>query len=217
MASEDSPQARPYVEREIQYYHYGLQDIKTAASRIPRVGQPTYQFMTELDRESVHRPLVLVSQPNYEDPEVWKPYETTPDDIQSVIPTLRQEIPSIPQCDKAGRVVSRNDRYPDETVGLVKAYRSRLAEILIAVRLDRELFACGEGVEEAQRTAHWFHRGESGQVRFLGNEMEPVDAGDYDRDGGAEFMFMVKGYNRGGYRLFFDGFSRYAEFLWSAH
>jgi len=39
-----------------------------------------------------------------------------------------------------------------------------------------------------------------------------VDAGDYDNGGKSEVLFAIDGYNMGGYRLFYDDFSRSAEF-----
>jgi len=44
-----------------------------------------------------------------------------------------------------------------------------------------------------------------------------VDAGDYDSDGKSELVFSIDGYNRGGYKLFYDDFSRFATFEFGYH
>ena len=54
-------------------------------------------------------------------------------------------------------------------------------------------------------------------MRFLGSRMWLVDAGDYDNDGKSELVFSIDDYNRGGYRLFYDDFSRSAKFEFGYH
>lgn len=44
-----------------------------------------------------------------------------------------------------------------------------------------------------------------------------VDAGDYDNDGESELLFAITDYNRGGYKLFYDKFTKSVEFKFNYH
>jgi len=55
------------------------------------------------------------------------------------------------------------------------------------------------------------------QVRFLGSGMWFVDAGNYGEDGKTEVVFSIGGYNRDGYKLFYDDFKQSAVFEFNYH
>ena len=57
----------------------------------------------------------------------------------------------------------------------------------------------------------------NGSISFVGENFSFLDAGDYDADGRSELLFLISGYNRGGYALLFDDFKRSAIFEFSYH
>ena len=63
----------------------------------------------------------------------------------------------------------------------------------------------------------WFVIDPKYSVRFLDVEGWLIDAGDYDRDGKSELVFQTGGYNRGGYKLYYSDFQKYAAFEFSYH
>lgn len=63
----------------------------------------------------------------------------------------------------------------------------------------------------------WFAVNPERQVSFLGAAMMLVDAGDYDNDGESELLFAITDYNRGGYKLFYDKFTKSVEFKFNYH
>ncbi len=63
----------------------------------------------------------------------------------------------------------------------------------------------------------WFMVDPQKTIRFLGDDMWLVDAGDYDNDGKSEVLFAIDGYNRGGYELFYDDFKKHVRFEFSYH
>ena len=65
--------------------------------------------------------------------------------------------------------------------------------------------------------AQWFVIDPGKEIKFLGKGMRLVDAGDYDNDGKSEVVFSIEGYDRGGYRIFYDDFKRNATFEFGYH
>jgi hypothetical protein len=63
----------------------------------------------------------------------------------------------------------------------------------------------------------WYVIHPGGEITFLDQEMWLVDAGDYDNDGKSEVVFAIDGYDRGGYKLFYDDFRKNATFEFSYH
>jgi hypothetical protein len=72
---------------------------------------------------------------------------------------------------------------------------------------------------------YWFHREVGGKLRLLpgqeGGEraglVMPLDFADVTGDGKDTAMFLMGGYNAGGYALFFDGFQHVVHFTWGYH
>jgi hypothetical protein len=44
-----------------------------------------------------------------------------------------------------------------------------------------------------------------------------VDAGDFNNDGKSEILFSISRYDRGGYELFYDQFTKHVAFEFSFH
>ena len=63
----------------------------------------------------------------------------------------------------------------------------------------------------------WFTINPEHSVQYLGQDIWLLDAGDYDNDGRSEVVFVIEGYNRGGYELFYDDFRKHAIFEYSYH
>ena len=54
-------------------------------------------------------------------------------------------------------------------------------------------------------------------LRFLGDELNYLDHGDFDNDGKDEFLFWYSIFNHDKYVLFYDDFKKSIDFEWSYH
>ena len=99
---------------------------------------------------------------------------------------------------------------------MTKTYLSKAEWSLIELNLAG--YVCDGMLDDDSAFAgQWYVVNPAGEPRFLGANMWLVDAGDYDNSGSSEVLFLIDGYNMGGYRLFYGNFTRSAEFLFSYH
>lgn len=64
----------------------------------------------------------------------------------------------------------------------------------------------------------WFFVADNGTVRRIGSFMSLLDAGDYDKDGKSEVVFLLsQGENTDGFVLFDASFEKQTSLLWHYH
>ena len=177
--------------------------------QIPKIGRPSNEFTVWSSIGPAYRPLILVSKPNYEDPEKWKGFTPTREQVLSLVPHFREQVRVAHACEKTNPKIHppKAFNYPTEWVTFIKAYRSVHGNSIFGFRLDPANNHCADP-KDSNWSPHWFYL-HKGQPKFIGNEMRPLDAGDYDRDGRSEFIFQVSRYNTYGYVLFYDDFSQF--------
>lgn len=162
------------------------------------------------------RPLVLVSKPNFSDPDKWKPFTPDTSYTKRLHAALKLVVGrfNAARCSKGATHAEPWDYKPDDLI-IYSGYRSNSGKELVSIGIDRKKIGC-EYVAEAYWSNHWFLI-EGENLEFLGTQMELVDAGDYDKDGHSEILFWHNGYNRNGYLLVFDGMRQKIEYIWSYH
>ena len=163
------------------------------------------------------RPLVIVSEPNFNDPEKWKPFEPTSKHKETLYPFLKVTVgrSNSIRCEYEPDYHSvPYDFKPQEAV-LYKSYRSSTNKELVSIGLDLTKINC-DGPPSPEWLASWFLLN-GNDIDFVGREMELIDAGDYDGDGKSEFLFWYSGYNKDGYILIYNDFREKAEYLWGYH
>jgi hypothetical protein len=138
------------------------------------------------------RPLVLVSRPNYADPDVWKPFRPTDAAIIKQVRTA--------YLHQYGPTAGCGSRCSAESILVEEGYRSSHGEMLIVVRpasehrdepgLERLVCDCESAGWDPEQ--HWFFV-QRGAVRFVGIGLALIDAGDYDGDGVSEMLFWEPG------------------------
>jgi hypothetical protein len=104
--------------------------------------------------------------------------------------------------------------YIDANVKVDKVYASNRHWLIAEMELSGS--EC-DGPPDEAFTSQWFVITSEQNVRFLGSNMWLVDAGDYDNDGKSELVFSIDDDNRGGYKLFYDDFSKHAIFEFGYH
>jgi hypothetical protein len=155
------------------------------------------------------RPLVVVSHPNYADPDHWKPFQPAPQLIAQGHASFHKAVNLWLDC--SGKPTSL---YPDNLIQFVKAYRSSRGDALLAFRADPAQNHCYFNYDEWDSV--WFYV-RNGDFRLLGTGLTLIDAGDYDGDGTSELVFQKSGYNRDGYVLAHLPEASSLEFVWSYH
>jgi len=193
------------------YSTVGQQEIVGGAAP-PTIGKRSDEYRG-WGSEPVYRPLVAVSVPYVRDPDGWKPARVGADSARIVRSAFRNRYPKAVNCAN-DQSPAKPWPYTDADITLNKAYESSRRWMLVAVRLRAS--KC-DGPPDEPYWQHWFVVTPERQARFLDSDMWFVDAGDYDNDGRSELIFSVEGYNRGGYRLFYDDFKGKAAFEFGYH
>jgi len=176
--------------RWLAYRDIGIQVI-TSAGKVPRLG---------------NRPLVLASQGDVRDPEQWRRAKLDDPDLRRGRAHFRTQV----------KTEDASLGFEDRDVQPVKAYRSKAGKVLFALAIRGRKSPADE-VPSAAWSLHWFVADNADSIRFLGSELDLIDAGDYDRDGRSEVIFVKASYNANGYILFFDNFRQSAQFVGSDH
>ena len=145
-----------------------------------------------------YRPLVLVSQKNFKDPEKWKPFTPKRTVIGTLFPLLQKQVTTTP--------------YTKADIKLLKSYASSTKKKLIQVTFDIEGQKCN-GTKEAICEHYWFYVSDE-TTKYIGMNLELIDAGDYDNDGTSEVLFWHSSYNEDGYKLFYNNFKKSVKLYW---
>ncbi len=195
------------------FYSSVGQQVITSKNPPPTVGQPSREFGGWLD-QAVYRPLIAVSQPNYRDPDGWKPAKLSEAATPAVRRQFRKRFPKVTNCLNGRPDEEKPWTYEDSNITVQKVYASKRNWMVASVLLDT--YRC-DGPPDEAFAVQWFVITPQQEVRWLGSSMWLVDAGDYDGDGKSELVFAIDAYNRGGYRLFYDDFRSRAEFEFGYH
>ena len=192
--------------------------ITTPTAKIPSVGQPSQQFSGIMGNGETkfRRPLVVVSRPNYGDPDGWKRTKL-PDRIAAMIrEAFRRQYPHVDRC-KEEEIMERDWKFPDSALSFPFAYASNKDSFLAEVDIDSG--DCGWIDQPDQpESGPWFFVSADGKVKWVGSFLSLLDAGDYDSDGRSEFVFFLsQGENTDGFVLFDAKFENQISLLWHYH
>jgi hypothetical protein len=192
------------------------------------IGKPSEDF-SGWQRTLFNRPLVLVSKGNFKDPDEWKPFQPTEDQIRVFISTFRIEYPKVLNCNENEEPLHDPWPYKDSDINISKVYRSNKADLLVEMFLKGGKCGINDGPFQQQlflfrsdkSTTHITLESRKRQLRKTGKDdlwsLILVDAGDYDGDGKSEVVFFLSGYNEDGYAMFYDSFQKSVMWTWSYH
>jgi len=196
------------------YALVGMEEI-TTPEPVPTVGKRAREYGGFTD-DPVYRPLAAVSQPNFKDPESWRPSRLSQEQLNAVRKEIRDKLPRASNCRDPHENKLKSKQPIVKEIKVVSTYSSKEGWSLVQLGL-RGYYCDGIADDSGLFIGQWYLIEPSGKMRFLGSGMSLVDAGDYDGDGKSEVLFAVDGYDLCGYRLFYRDFSRSAEFLFSYH
>jgi hypothetical protein len=198
---------------EFRFYgDVGLLDI-SSSGRIPTVGRRSAEY-SGFQGSRVYRPLIALSQAFFKDPDSWKPTRLSAAAFAVRRGQFRKQFSKVSNCKDPSENIERPWQYSDGRIKLPKAYASKRQWFLAQMFLDG--YRC-DGLLHAPFVDQWYVINPEGTIAFLGQEMQLVDAGDYDNDGRSEVLFSIDGYNTGGYILFYRDFMKRSVFEFSYH
>jgi hypothetical protein len=190
-------------------YLRAVHAVLTRPEKVPSVGEPQGRFNGAFET-IVRRPLVLVSKPNYRDPDNWKPSNVLRDFIKPVQSELARVYSHIRECGSDGEPLTRDWKLPEAALEITKGYESAKHSYLVAthVRDHKCLFAVDGTTLTDLAGMQWFYIDGAKSVRYLGKDWELVDAGDYDATGNSQVIFFSGDAMTGReeYVLFYDDF-----------
>ena len=188
--------------------------------RLPRVANRSHRFEGWCDAPAV-RPIVAVTSDHYEDPESWKPFQPSPALRDSLFPAFRTVVGDATVCRKRkepGRTDSTEHDvaypYTARDLVVIAAYRNVRGREIVGLEISESIRPC-DYFMDPQVLGHWFLVGAT--PTLLGDNMDLVDAGDYDGDGKSELLFWTSGDDRDSYVLMYDDFAKRSEFYWNYH
>lgn len=194
------------------YAHIGHQNI--VEGKAPVIGKATNEF-SGFAGDMVHRPLVAVSKPDFQDPQRWKRYQPTPELAKQTLQIMRKHAPAF--CKEGKNETSPLIPYRLEQGDLnIRSHKSTDGSLLLTVSV-KDAYYCEGGAGNGWYDVQTFAIDAAGGAHYLGPGLILVDAGDYDGDGASEIVMSLSRYNRGGYVLFSSAFVEEARFEFSYH
>lgn len=198
------------------YADIGTQIITTAPRAIPTISVRASDF-AYTSGPAQTRPLLLVSEPNFRDPEHWKPTTLSATERQIAVQALRKQVPEMPQCQQPEQQPVTMLPYSDGEIITIKAYRSANDELIFGVRLDGARSICN-WFDDQHFYDYWYVLSRPHGLRLLGHRMMPMEAADLDNGGTSEWVFhSLRGEDQEGYELYYDEFAKQEYFHWTEH
>jgi hypothetical protein len=198
------------------YGDIGTQIITTNPTNIPGIANGASNFSYTGNRART-RPLLLVSAPNFKDPDDWMRTSLSAAEKRFAIEDFRKRFPLLEHCDKPEEEPIRMVPYSDDEILFTGAYRSKNGEVIFGQRLDETRSKC-EFWDDDHFFDYWSVLNTNQNVQLLGSQMTPIDAADLDNGGKSEWIFKTfRAEDEDGYVLFYDDFSRKASFQWTYH
>lgn len=198
------------------YADIGTQVISTDKANVPVVRTGAEDFSYAGGTASM-RPLLLVSVPDYRDPQRWASTALTHAEIAEAAAAFRERVPRSERCKAEEEGPIRMVPYGDDKIHVIKAYRDIDGEVLFGERLEDPQANC-EFFDDDNFFDYWFAMDKHGHVRYLDSQMTPMEAADVDNSGKSAWIFFTsRGEDEDGYELFYDDFNKVASFHWTYH
>jgi hypothetical protein len=209
------------------YARIGLQTL-IQPEHVPAVGELSEKYSGFIGAP-VHRPLIAAS--NHHIPSRshgrWSPIASKDGDIDAAWPEFVRGIPLIDNCrvDASGELISSEDRAPKRDELEVPAkWADKHGNAIFQVAVRQEIFKDCDG-PSSYASQLWFYSDIRGQVSLLpgqiwsdGNGLVlPIAFADLAGNGKDEAIFLMAGYDRGGYALYYDDFRKVAVVSWIYH
>ena len=143
---------------------------------------------------------------------------------QKIAPLLKAKVPTYTRADKNEKPIGKVELHLKDFIFKkinVDGYT------FVSASLNRDLFELvfyegyfepnGQGSNPTgEFISHWYAIINNIPV-FLGTGLEFLECADYANNNTSQFIFRISGYNRDGYRLFYNDFKDHVDFTWCYH
>lgn len=207
--------ARPEEVRS--YAAIGLQVLVSSSLPdsvgVTRRREPKYAFWPGM---ATFRPLVLVTSSFWKDPEGWQRFTPPSESLALAFDDLRKLFRGgVPVTfEEGGETEVSSFRCSQRSLKLARAYRSKDGREVLSVELEGCAPPADSGIDYPITYAVLR---DGGIIKALGSDLQLIDAGDYDGDGGAEVVFGRSLHNADSYVLFSRRFEKRCDFSWGYH
>jgi len=214
------------------YAHIGIQNLSDG-QQAPTLGTQSADY-SGFNGTVVYRPLLATTGAAKPTPAHggWKLQAVSPRDAERVWPLFQRLVPLIDDCrlDAHGEYVPSDGRAPQvNELEIANKWANRFGGALMHARIRPDVFKECDG-PMSHRSDYWYYREPSGAIWLLpGQDIQsgdsepqadlimPLDFVDILGDGRDEALFLMAGYDAGGYALFYEDFHKAAIFTWIYH
>lgn len=162
------------------------------------------------------RPLVVVSRPNFKDPDGWRPSELDQAVRTRLFPLFQEQAGKTAPICPGNSDSSVGYSYRAADLRVERGYRNRRGYLLATIYLNPALDSCGWPYPDGSSWDSVTFLLRPDPV-YLGRNLSLVDAGDYDNDGESELLFWSSSYNSDGYTLYCGECKTPVDFRWHYH
>lgn len=195
-----------------RYADVGIQEIASTAD-IPKVGPPTKAW-NDADID-LQQPLAAVSAFIASDPDAWKDAPLSPEALSALQTAFTTQFADVQNCETDSGADLKPLKYkPAEIVSSSARVSAREWRIATAQLTGYRCDGPQEGTAFAPQA---FAIAPDGKVRYLGEGLKLVDAGDFDGNGQSELLYAIQRGNTGGYQLYSNDFADQATFAFNYH
>ncbi len=202
------------------YSQTGLLRITTTS--VPTVGERSDLF-AGWTGAPVHRPLVATTTVSKKSVRKCEVSKGTPQTANNVWPIFHTYLPKVEIClvDKEGNQTGVNSRPTiKKDVEISSVWKSNEGNRLIHASINRDAFKDCDGPLDSQVDI-WLYQPLNGAMQVLpgqfNDSISPLDFGNFGGDDDDAAVFLVEGYNEGGYALYYDHFQKQVKFTWGYH
>jgi hypothetical protein len=218
------------------YADVGQQRVEEP-DRVPTIGAPSIDY-SGFQETPLHRPLLATVGAMHPTPARgdWRPRTPDPAELPRVWPTFRRLTPLVDDCrlDAKGEYIPSKGRPPQrDELEIAATWVNKDGDAILQVRVRPAAFANCDGPSE-HPSEYWFYQDTKGGLRPLPGQgtdtstdkaeidsrarlVTPLDFVDLQGDGRDVSIFLLAGYDAGGYALYFDNFRKVVRFTWLYH
>jgi len=180
---------------------------------LPHISNQAQQFLGWCESPK-DRPLVVVSHGGTSDPDGWKPFTPTKEQIAQLFKQFEKRAGKASIC--TGNSKKRVPfHYRPDDVEAMKSYKDGAGRQIISLHLKPRKDGAWDGFLPNEWDSHTFLV--SDRTIYLGAGLTLVDAGAYDAGSGSEVLFWFTAYNTDGYVLYSPAFDKRVDYLWNYH